>query len=186
MKQSPPGFQVQPKSTNFEEVVTIKYKAEIEQRMQHQEIIMKNQEAIMKNPSIGNLEIQIGQLAKIVSHRLQGSLPNDTKKNPIEHVTAISMVSEQHGEEAIEDKVDEPVSQVVDSVPNSEKVKSSPTIRSKSSGLNVLDSKLRKHLPTLPYPQQVIQDKLKRKFEKIKDVHKNLKIDIPQLKSLRE
>lgn len=158
MKQSPPGFQVQPKSTNFEEVVTIKYTAEIEQRMQHQEIIMKNQEiimknqAIMKNPSIGNLEIQIGQLAKIVSHRLQGSLPSDTKKNPIEHVTAISMVSEQHGEEAIEDKVDKPVSQVVDSVQNSEKVKSSPTIRSKSSGLNVLDSKLRKHLPTLPYP----------------------------------
>lgn len=150
MKQSPPGFQVQPKSTNFEEVVTIKYTAEIEQRMQHQEIIMKNQEiimknqAIMKNPSIGNLEIQIGQLAKIVSHRLQASLPSDTKKNPIEHVTAISMVSEQHGEEAIEDKVDEPVSQVVDSVPNSEKVKSSPTIRSKSPGLNVLDS--------LPYP----------------------------------
>lgn len=57
------------------------------------------------------------------------------------------------GEEAIEDKVDDPVSQVVDSVPNPGKVKSSPSIRSKSPGLNVLDSKLRKYLPTLPYPQ---------------------------------
>lgn len=71
MKQSPPGFQAQQKSTNFEEVVTSKYMVEAKQRMQHQEIIMKNQEAIMKNPSIRNLEIQIGQLAKIVSHRLQ-------------------------------------------------------------------------------------------------------------------
>lgn len=70
-----------------------------------------------------NLEVQIGQLAQIVLNRLQGSLPSDTLKNPFECVKAISMKSEEHCEEVIEDKVDELVSQVVDPKSNLEKVK---------------------------------------------------------------
>lgn len=62
------------------------------------------------------------------------------------------------------DKVDEPVPWVVNSKLNLDKVKSTRT-KSKGSGLNVLDPSLRKYLPSLPYPQNVIHDYLKGKCE---------------------
>lgn len=62
------------------------------------------------------LEVQIGQLAQIVSTRL--TLPNDNEKNPVEHLKAISMRSEKRLEEDtppkdIQDNVDELVLQIV-------------------------------------------------------------------------
>ncbi|XP_073133663.1 uncharacterized protein [Henckelia pumila] len=49
---------------------------------------MQNQDA-----SIKNLENQIGQLAKSISSRDQGTLPSDTDKNPKEQVKAIELRS---------------------------------------------------------------------------------------------
>ncbi|XP_073153675.1 uncharacterized protein [Henckelia pumila] len=49
---------------------------------------MQNQDA-----SIKNLEKQIGQLAKTISSRDQGTLPSDTEKNPKEQVKAIELRS---------------------------------------------------------------------------------------------
>ncbi|XP_073137280.1 uncharacterized protein [Henckelia pumila] len=49
---------------------------------------MQNQDA-----SIKNLENQIGQLAKSISSRDQGTLPSDTEKNPKEQVKAIELRS---------------------------------------------------------------------------------------------
>ncbi|XP_073153053.1 uncharacterized protein [Henckelia pumila] len=49
---------------------------------------MQNQDALIKN-----LENQIGQLAKTISSRDQGTLPSDTKKNPKEQVKAIELRS---------------------------------------------------------------------------------------------
>ncbi|XP_073138503.1 uncharacterized protein [Henckelia pumila] len=67
-------------------------KSSLEQMMQKfissTETRMQNQDA-----SIKNLENQIGQLAKSISSRDQGTLPSDTEKNPKEQVKAIELRS---------------------------------------------------------------------------------------------
>lgn len=79
----------------------VTYITTIEQRLQNNEVSMKI------------LEIQIGQLAQIVSNRLQCSLLSYTNKNLVEHVKAITVRSDEHFE-ATQDKVYELVSQVID------------------------------------------------------------------------
>ncbi|PPS20411.1 hypothetical protein GOBAR_AA00141 [Gossypium barbadense] len=53
---------------------------------QNIETTLKNQQA-----SIQRLETQIGQLAKLISERLQGSLPSNTESNPREQLNAITI-----------------------------------------------------------------------------------------------
>ncbi|PPS17151.1 hypothetical protein GOBAR_AA03420 [Gossypium barbadense] len=56
-----------------------------ETRFQNTEIALKNQQA-----SIQGLETQIGQLAKLISERRQGSLPSNTESNLREQLNAIT------------------------------------------------------------------------------------------------
>src|SRR5262249_48233221 len=42
-----------------------------------------------QDASIRNIETQVGQLAKIMSERAQGTLPSNIEPNPKEHVNAI-------------------------------------------------------------------------------------------------
>ncbi|PPR96080.1 hypothetical protein GOBAR_AA24589 [Gossypium barbadense] len=46
-------------------------------------------------PSIQGLETQIGQLAKFISERPQGSLPSNTESNPREQINAITIQDEE-------------------------------------------------------------------------------------------
>ncbi|PPR95772.1 hypothetical protein GOBAR_AA24895 [Gossypium barbadense] len=57
----------------------------LETRFQNIETALKNQQA-----SIQGLKTQIGQLSKLISECLQGSLPSNTEPNPREHLNAIS------------------------------------------------------------------------------------------------
>ncbi|PPS13415.1 hypothetical protein GOBAR_AA07164 [Gossypium barbadense] len=57
-----------------------------ETRFQNIELVFKNQQA-----SIQGLETQIGQLAKLISERPQGSLPSNTESNPREQINAITI-----------------------------------------------------------------------------------------------
>ncbi|PPS19897.1 hypothetical protein GOBAR_AA00656 [Gossypium barbadense] len=61
-----------------------------ETRFQTIETALKNQQA-----SIQGLENQIGQLAKLISKRPQGSLPSNTKTNPKEQLHAIIVRDEE-------------------------------------------------------------------------------------------
>ncbi|PPS00974.1 hypothetical protein GOBAR_AA19686 [Gossypium barbadense] len=61
-----------------------------ETRFQNTETAFKNQQA-----SIEGLETQIGQLAKLISERAQGSLPSNTEFNPKEQLNAITSQDEE-------------------------------------------------------------------------------------------
>lgn len=65
-----------------------------EQRMQHQEATGKN------------LEVQLWQLAKIVSSRAQGTLPSDIEKNPREHVKEVTLRNGKELEEVVKSRDD--------------------------------------------------------------------------------
>ena len=56
--------------------------------MQEIRVNFKNQEA-----SIRNLENQVGQIARQLADRPQGTFPSDTETNPKEHCKAITLRS---------------------------------------------------------------------------------------------
>jgi len=59
------------------------------------EIKIENQEALIRNQasSIHKLEVQVGQIASLLSARVQGSLPSNINKIPKEQVHAITLRS---------------------------------------------------------------------------------------------
>ncbi|XP_040951532.1 uncharacterized protein [Gossypium hirsutum] len=77
----------QGKKLNLEEMLE-KFISVLETRFQNIETTLKNQQA-----SIQWLENQIGQLAKLVLERLQGSLPSNTETNPREKLHVLTVLS---------------------------------------------------------------------------------------------
>ncbi|PPR85994.1 hypothetical protein GOBAR_AA34698 [Gossypium barbadense] len=61
-----------------------------ETRFQNTKTTLKNQQALIQG-----LKNQIGQLAKLISERPQGSLPRNTKTNPREQLHAITVRDEE-------------------------------------------------------------------------------------------
>ncbi|KAH9668785.1 hypothetical protein KPL70_021515 [Citrus sinensis] len=78
----PPGFQPQEKKSNLKDVLT-ELTTNMSQFMTKTETTFQNQSA-----SIRNLEVQVGQIANLLSSRQQGSLPSNTEMNPREQVNA--------------------------------------------------------------------------------------------------
>lgn len=68
--------------------------AATEQRVQNQEVTMRN------------LAAQLGQLGNIVSRKAQGTLPNDTEKNPRHHVKAVTLRSGKELDEVFKNSDD--------------------------------------------------------------------------------
>lgn len=84
MKQPPSDFQAKQKSLNYGEVVA-KYKVANEQRMQNSKLWWR----------IWRFNWPT------VSGRVQGTLPSDTEKNPIDQVKAVTLRNWQELEEVI-------------------------------------------------------------------------------------
>ncbi|KAH9792938.1 hypothetical protein KPL71_004353 [Citrus sinensis] len=84
----PPGFQPQEKKSNVEDALT-QLTTNMSQFMTKTETTFQNQAA-----SIRNLEVQVGQIANLLSSRQHGSLPSNTETNPKEQVNAIILSSD--------------------------------------------------------------------------------------------
>ncbi|KAG8503633.1 hypothetical protein CXB51_001807 [Gossypium anomalum] len=91
--QHPSSFQQPPyqqeKKPNLEEMFT-KFISVSETHFQNIKTALTNQQA-----SIQGLEIQIGQLAKLISERPQGGLPSNTETNPREQLHAITVHNDE-------------------------------------------------------------------------------------------
>ena len=164
----PPGFQQQhlpqEKKPSMEELMA-KFIQTSESRFQATETSLRNQEA-----SIHNLENQIGQLAKLVSERQQGSLPSNTEKNPKEQIKAVTLRSgkelrvetEPHGKEE-NGKQSE----------NKEKGDGNP-------------KPVQGFQPTIPYPAKLKKDKMDEQFGKFLELFKQLHINLPFVEALSQ
>ncbi|XP_070011091.1 uncharacterized protein [Nicotiana sylvestris] len=62
-----------------------------------------------QNSSLKNLEIQLSQLAALVSEKIQGPLPSNTEKNPKEHLKAITLRSGKELDEPYADQSEQHV-----------------------------------------------------------------------------
>ncbi|XP_065879878.1 uncharacterized protein [Euphorbia lathyris] len=125
--------------------------------------LIKNQSS-----SIHNLEIQIGQLAKSIPSRKEGSLPSHTEENPKEHVKAITLRSGKNylGPEMPENST----------LPGTDLPKPKEDILKKKDA--PIDSSTKTFVPKPPFPHKVrnkdYDKQLLTFLDKLKNLHINL------------
>lgn len=117
--------------------------------------------------AIQNLEIQMGQIAKILNRRPQGALPSNTEVNPKNHgqeqCKAVTLRSGKQLEESNAESSKK--------VPGIEENK----VEEKVEKETVVNDKVEKPssaVPTVPFPQQFQKQKLDKEFSKFLEVFK--------------
>ncbi|GKV16994.1 hypothetical protein SLEP1_g27554 [Rubroshorea leprosula] len=138
----------QEKKPNLEELVH-KFVSSIEIRFQNQDA------------AIQNIETQLGQIADMVSGRVQGGLPRNSEKNPREQLKAITLRSgkelkevgqsdgKEEGVEAGESKQEEEPTRLFHN----------PTVKP--------------YKPKIPFPQRFLQANLDNYAKFLKEIHAN-------------
>ncbi|XP_019240668.1 PREDICTED: uncharacterized protein LOC109220665 [Nicotiana attenuata] len=114
-----------------------------------------------QNTSLKNLEIQLSQLAALVSEKIQGPLPSNTEKNPREHLKAITLRSGKELDEPYAGKQEKnQTEQQVDKGKNFEK----PSEPSKEKEIKNKEEKISEKMVapplTIPFPQKIKREKL--------------------------
>ncbi|GKV46238.1 hypothetical protein SLEP1_g53237 [Rubroshorea leprosula] len=169
------GFQQPPEKKSDLEDLLKKYIAVNESRFQSQEAATKSLEAAVQNQgaSIRNLEVQVGQLASVVSGRAQGALPSSTEKNPKEQVKAVTLRNgKQIGDEESSD--------------NEGEKEKAPTKEKKSEVPSKESEEVKSYVPQIPFPHRLKQQKLDKQFAKFLDIFKKLHINIPFANALAQ
>ena len=155
---------------------------ETKANMQQQGTQLNNQAAQLRN-----LEVQIGQMANLLTERQPGSLPSNSEVNPRrdgnEHVKAVMLRS---GKE-LEAKGQSPVIEEVETEkviqPGQNDDADKEQLNEKQSAENSTEAK--SNLP-VPYPQRLKKQKLDKQFTKFMDVFKKLHINIPFADALEQ
>ncbi|XP_010247987.1 PREDICTED: uncharacterized protein LOC104590915 [Nelumbo nucifera] len=121
----------------------------------------QNQEA-----SIKNLKTQVGQLALMISFRVQGTLPSNTKANPREQVQTITLRSGKELQE-VEKKA-------------KEEGKMGATLETEKKEEEQFDlMKETSQQPQVPFLNRLKQHKMEKEFGKFLEIFKSLHINIP-------
>ncbi|OIT36514.1 hypothetical protein A4A49_13529 [Nicotiana attenuata] len=183
--QGPPGYQNQNHGqSNFRPYQQI---APYQQRPQqthpslddllYKYIKVTDEKMESQNSALTNLEIQLSQLATLVSEKIQGPIPSNTEKNPKEHLKAITLRS---GKE-----LDEPNNVKQEKYQSEQQVNKGKNDETPSEPLEDKEVKKKEEkniekmiaLPvTIPFPQQLKREKLDGEFAK--------KLDLGEMKDI--
>ena len=147
---------------------------ETKANMQQQATHLNNQAAQLRN-----LEVQMGQMANLLTERQPGSLPSNSEVNPRrdgnEHVKAVMLRSgkelEARGQSPVIEEVE--TEKVIQPGQNDDANKEQ--LNEKQSEENSTEAKA--SLP-VPYPQRLKKHKLDKQITKFMDVFKKLHINI--------
>ena len=131
---------------------------------------LKVEQVMQSNQSsIHNLEVQVGQLAKMVTDRGQGKFPNNTEVNPKEGAMAITLrsgknienlrrtSSEEQSPKKIEEETDK---RAEEEVLEESKEAEQPLVQP--------------YVPPIPYPQRLKRRTQGNNFQKFLDIFKKL------------
>ena len=155
---------------------------ETKANMQQQATQLNNQAAQLRN-----LEVQMGQMANLLTERQPGALPSNSEVNPRrdgnEHVKAVMLRSGKELETQAQPPVIEEVEteKVIQPSQNDDAVKEQPN--EKQSAGNTTKAK---DNPPIPYPQRLKKHKLDNQFTKFMEVFKKLHINIPFADALEQ
>ena len=155
---------------------------ETKANMQQQATQLNNQAAQLRN-----LEVQMGQMANLLTERQPGSLPSNSEVNPRrdgnEHVKSVMLRSgkelEAKGQSPVIEEVE--TEKVIQPEQNDDANKDQP--HEKQSAENTTEAKA--SIP-VPYPQRLKKHKLDKKFTKFMEVFKKLNINIPFVDALEQ
>ena len=157
--------------------------------MQHQATQLNNQAAQLRN-----LEVQMGQMANLLTERQQGSLPSNLEVNlrreGNEHVKAVTLRSGR--ELAIQGQPP-----VIGEVETEEVIQTSQNDKTEREQLQEKkfgeeETEAKDHPVTIEpiapilYPQRLKKNKLDKQFTKFMDVFKKLHINIPFVDALEQ
>ena len=148
---------------------------ETKANMQQQATQLNNQAAQLRN-----LEVQMGQIANLLTERQPGSLPSNSEVNPRrdgnEHVKSVMLRSGKELETKGQSPVIEEVETEKVTQPSLNDNANKEQLNEKQSVEN--STEVKTSLP-VPYPQRLKKHKLDKKFTKFMDVFKKLHINIP-------
>ncbi|XP_070039459.1 uncharacterized protein [Nicotiana tomentosiformis] len=134
-----------------------------------------------------NLERQVGQIAIILSKRIPGTLPADTKKNPKETVNIVTLRSGQvlkdptpiHKEVAPEKESGKELKIEDDKNTEKKKGKKGAEKKKKEENSRRDESEESKQMPALPFPQKLYREKHDKQFERFLDMLKQVNLNFP-------
>ncbi|XP_027347997.1 uncharacterized protein LOC113859415 [Abrus precatorius] len=153
------------KKSNLEELMTKSIQTS-ESRFQSTETALRNQQA-----SIHNLEIQLGQISRLLSERPQGSLPSNTETNPREQVNAVTLRSGRTLQEKGKQETEKDAVEEKDKC-QEETVEKPPVVK--------------EFIPPLPYPARLKKDKDDEQFGKFLSLFRQLHINLPFVDALAQ
>nr|XP_009770388.1 PREDICTED: uncharacterized protein LOC104221097 [Nicotiana sylvestris] len=185
--QGPPGFQNQNKGQqSFQQYQQQPQRAHQQslEDLTYKFIKATDEKVESQHSAIKNLEIQVSQLATLMSGQIQGALPSNTEKNPKEHLKSISLRSGKSLDDLYADREGKP--QEVEKVNEGENKKFPK--EQKNKGKNVQENELitNPHSVPLPFPQKMKREKLDKQFSKFLDILKQLYINIPFTDALKQ
>ena len=155
---------------------------ETKANMQQQATQLNNKAAQLRN-----LEVQMGQMANLLTERQPGALPSNSEVNPRrdgnEHVKAVMLRSGKELETQPQTPVIEEVEteKVIQPSQNDDAVMEQPN--EKQSAGNTIEAK---DNPPISYPQRLKKHKLDKQFTKFMEVFKKLHINIPFADALEQ
>ena len=159
---------------------------ETKANMQHQATQLNNQAAQLRN-----LEVQMGQMANLLTERQSGSLPSNSKVNPRregnEHVKAVTLRSGKElaiqGQPLVTEEVE--TEKDIQTSQNDNTEREQP--QEKQSVGEKTEAKDRPPpIAPIPYPQRLKKHKLDKQFTKFMEVFKKLYINIPFADALEQ
>ncbi|XP_060183176.1 uncharacterized protein LOC132613146 [Lycium barbarum] len=180
--QGPPGYQNQNRGpSNFRSYQQLTpYQQRPQQaHMNLDDLLYKyikstDEKMESQNSALKNLEIQLSQLATLVSEKIQCPLPSNTQKNPKENLKAISLQSGKN--------LDEPFKDTQERNQSSQHVDKGKNVESPSEQSEEKEKKMEEEniLPVkIPFPQKMKREKLDSQFSKFLDILKQIHINIP-------
>ena len=154
--------------------------------MQHQATQLNNQASQLRN-----LEVQMGQMANLLTERQPGSLPSNSEVNPRregnEHVKAVTLRSGKELAMQEQSPVTEEIEtkQVIQPGQYDNTDREQP--QEKQSVGNTTEAKDNPQpIAPIPYPQRLKKHKLDKQFTKFMEVFKKLHINIPFADALEQ
>ncbi|CAL9016475.1 unnamed protein product [Prunus brigantina] len=173
VQRPPPGFLAQEKKINLEDALT-QLTMSTTQFMTETKTQFQNQSA-----SIRNLEMQVGQLANVLSGRNQGVLPSQPEINPKnqEQVMAITIREKKQ------------VNIVVDL--EKEKLEKEKEAEKSQEEENYVvmpipSPQLKPYVPQIPFPQRLRKHKIDEQSSNFLETFKKVQINIPFIAALEQ
>ncbi|CAL2240361.1 unnamed protein product [Prunus armeniaca] len=186
VQKPPPGFLPQEKKINLEDALT-QLTMSTTQFMTETKTQFQNQSAFIRN-----LEVQVGQLATILSERSQGVLLSQTEVNPKnqEHAKAITLRNGRPIKTAVDLDLEKHHQQLRDTEKaeeNSLPAAVSSTENSATQAMNFSQTNEqastnltpKSYVPPIPFPQRLKKNKKEAQFSKFLEIFRKLQITIP-------